>query len=321
MVNQMLSQNIEIENLNKQLEQVNKDIETIQNDIKESLNFVKLRELHLEEKKNLKTSLEKRLENLMKGDNSLSSFLDDEKVAKRDNAFVITETKMVNNNTRINQYNEQLKETKNIFKKADLTIQRKTVEIHNKLLNRKNVRIERNQRMYIAVSRKVEEVKNKPLNKKVSINNIKLVKIQDKYETKIERTHELEDYKNQLQSEGHKIRSRVLGKVVDFYNKRDDRVRLKFQKLLATKSELLKIESARQFYESYDFTRNQQRVLDGEKLKYNDIIQNIVQDNEGNYYYQDAMGNQTIMSPEQMAKLDEKFNLNLQEEKPKGKVA
>lgn len=317
----MLSQNIEIENLKKQLEQVNKDIETIQNDIKESLNFVKLRELHLEEKKNLKTSLEKRLSHLENNNNSLSSFLTDEKVIKRDNDFANNESTIKDNNNRIEIYNNQLKDTRNIFKKADLTIQRKTVEIQNKLLNRKNVRIERNQRMYIAVARKVEEVKNKPLNKKVSINNIKIVKMQDKYETKLERTHELEDYKNQLHSEGHKIRSSVLGKVVAFYNKRDDKVRLKFQKLLATKSELLKIESARQFYANYDFTRNQQRVLDGERLSYNDIIENLVQDNEGNYYYQDAMGNQTVISPEQIAKLNEKFNLNLQEEKPKGKVA
>lgn len=296
MDNKMISQSIELENLKKQLEEVNKDIESIQNDIKESESFINLREQHLEKKKNLKTSIEKRIESLKFGESSYSSFLDNESVQKRDISFASNQEQINQNNEKISQYNEQLKDTKSFFKKADITLQRKKVEFESKILNKKNVRIERSQRMYIASARKIEELKNKPLNGKVSINNMKLTKMQQKYQEGIIRTHELEEYKNELQNQGHKVRSKILGKVVEFYNKKDDRVRGKFQKLLSTKSELLKIESARQFYESYDLTRNQQKVLQGDKLTHEDITDMILFNGPEGTFYKDSNGDLYIKS-------------------------
>lgn len=317
----MLSQDIEREYLNKQLEEVKKDIDSIQKEISELQSFTRLKEIQLEKKQNLKISLEKRLNNLSVGDNSLASYLNNEKVSKRDDNFVKNQQTIESNTQQISNYEEQIKDTKNIFVKADLMIQRKKLKIYNSFLNQNNVIIERNQRMYIAATRLATERKNHDQNFKVSVNNIKLRKMQEKYEIKITETHGLEEYHSQLQAEGHKIRSSILGKVISVYNKRDERVRSKFQKLLNTKSELLKIESARQFYDSYDLTKNQQSVLEGRSLSYEDIIDNVIQDEFGNLYFKDSTGKVTPVPPELWAEVAQKHGIDINQQQPKGKVA
>ena len=140
----MISQDIEREYLKKQLEEVEKDIETLKEDIKNAELFTKRKELKLEQKQNLKISLEKRLNNLNTNDNSLSGYLNNDRVNKLDNAFIENQESINSNNDQIRLYNEQIENSKSIFKKADLLIQRKKIEIHNGFLNKKSSFIKNN---------------------------------------------------------------------------------------------------------------------------------------------------------------------------------
>lgn len=316
----MISQDIEREYLKKQLEEVEKDIETIKEDIKNAEVFTKRKELKLEQKQNLKISLEKRLNNLNVNDNSLSSYLNNERVTNLDNAFIENQESINANNEQIRLYNEQIENSKGILKKADLLIQRKKLEIQNGFLNKKSAFIKNNQRMYIAANRLVAERENKAENLKVSVNAINLRKMQEKYEAKVERTHELNEYQNQLKADGHKIRSNILGKVVNFYNKKDDKTRMKLQKLINTKSELLKIESARQFYDNYYLTINQSKVLSGDRLTHYDITETVFQDVDGNLYAKKADGQVSLVPPELWAEVAEKHGIDIGGE-TKSKVA
>ena len=293
----MLSHNIEIENIEKQLKEVNEDINTIQNDIKESNYLLKLKELKLEQKQNLKTSLEKRLKELNENTHIHTNYMDSYSFDKRDEKYEINSQIINDNSEQINDLNNQINNSKSFLTKMDLKIQRKKYEVYNNVLNGKNIILEKKQRVYLAASRNVNKLETMPQNFLVSVNNIKLRNTQEKYETKIERTHDLELHQRKLEEEGHKIRSKFFDKAIEFYTKRDNKTRDKYQKLLQTKSEFLKIESARQFYESYDLTRNQERVLAGESLKHDDIINNIIQI-DGQNYLQDKNGNLKPLSDE-----------------------
>ena len=179
-------------------------------------------------------------------------------------------------------------------------------------MTRKNVTIERRQRMYIGLTRRIDALKNSPQNLKVSVNNLRLQKVQAKYENRVNRTFELEEYQKQVAAEGHKIRSKVLGKVVTYSNYSDDKVRLKYQKLLETKKGLIKIESARQFYDNYYFSLNEHKVLEGEQLKHHDLIvdnssEQLVTGVDGNIYLQHANGGVELVSPEMLAEVAEKY--------------
>lgn len=326
----MLSQDIEKEHLKKQLEEVEKDIESIEKEINELQSFTRIKEFQLEKKKNLKHSLETRLNNLSNNDNSLSSHLKSEKVAERDNNFKQNSTTIKANEVQIDSYSARINDTKNIFIKADLMIRRKKIKAHNMLLESKNVMIESRQRMYIATSRLAIERQNRSENFKVSINNIKLRKMQEKYEAKITETHGLEEHKRELENNGNKITSRIMGKIINVYNKRDERVRSKFQKLLNTKSELIELKSARQFYASPEFTRNEQRVLEGNSLSYDDIQETVLYKGTDAEVVKDANGEMFVRknSGEIIPVSSEKFQEYLAnevtvepEEEIKGKVA
>ena len=113
-------------------------------------------------------------------------------------------------------------------------------------------------------------------------------------------------------------------------NKKDDKVRVKFQKLLSTKSELLKIESARQFYESYDLTRNQQKVLQGSKLTHEDITDMILfsgpegtfyKNSNGDLYIKSSSGDVFPISQEMWEEVAQNHGLINTEETKKDKVA
>lgn len=168
--------------------------------------------------------------------------------------------------------------------------------------------------MYIGFTRKIEAMKNSPQNFKVSINNIHLEKMRNKYEEHINKTFELEEYQKQMVSEGHMIRSRILGKAVTFSNRSDDRVRAKYQKLLSNKDGLIKLESARQFYDNYDFSLNESKVLQGESLKHDDIIDNIIKGDDGNLYYHYTNGNMQMVPPEMFEEVASKYGFQFDED-------
>ena len=326
----MLSQDIEKEHLKKQLEEVEKDIESIEKEINELQSFTRIKEFQLEKKKNLKHSLETRLNNLSNNDKSLSSYLNSEKVAERDNNFKQNSTAIKANEVQINNYSAKINETKNVFVKTDLMIRRKKIELQNMFLEKKNVIIENRQRMYIAISRLAIERENRSENFKVSVNNIKLRKMQEKYETKVTETHGLEEHKRELENSGNKITSRIMGKIINVYNKRDERVRSKFQKLLNTKSELIELKSARQFYINPELTRNEQRVLEGNGLSYDDIKESVlyqgtdaevVKDSNGEMFVRKNNGEIVTISAEQFQEYLSNQAVVGPEEEIKGKVA
>lgn len=121
----MLSQEIEQKYLKEQLQEVEKDIKSLATDLEQAKYFTKVKELQLEKKNNLKISLEKRLENLKQRDNSLAGYMSADTVVKNDQQFITNENKININIAQMESYDNQLKGTKNIFKKADITIQRK----------------------------------------------------------------------------------------------------------------------------------------------------------------------------------------------------
>ena len=306
----MLSQEIEQKYLIEQISELSKDIEAIKTDLATVGTFVSIKNLQLEKKQNLKISLEKRLEQLKNNNHSLARYMDNESVLNNDKQFATNERQKITNNSQIDAYNEQLNNTDSKFKKIDLLIQRKKLEVYNGILTRKNVTIERRQRMYIGLTRRIDALKNSPQNLKVSVNNLRLQKVQAKYENRVNRTFELEEYQKQVAAEGHKIRSKVLGKVVTYSNYSDDKVRLKYQKLLETKKGLIKIESARQFYDNYYFSLNEHKVLEGEQLKHHDLIvdnssEQLVTGVDGNIYLQHANGGVELVSPEMLAEVAE----------------
>ncbi|MEI3530208.1 MAG: hypothetical protein V8Q75_03930 [Bacilli bacterium] len=308
----MLSQEIEQKYLIEQISELSKDIEAIKTDLATVGTFVSIKNLQLEKKQNLKISLEKRLEQLKNNNHSLARYMDNESVLNNDKQFATNERQKITNNSQIDAYNEQLNNTDSKFKKIDLLIQRKKLEVYNGILTRKNVTIERRQRMYIGLTRRIDALKNSPQNLKVSVNNLRLQKVQAKYENRVNRTFELEEYQKQVAAEGHKIRSKVLGKVVTYSNYSDDKVRLKYQKLLETKKGLIKIESARQFYDNYYFSLNEHKVLEGEQLKHHDLIvdnssEQLVTGVDGNIYLQHANGGVELVSPEMLAEVAEKY--------------
>ncbi len=308
----MLSQEIEQKYLIEQISELSKDIEVIKTDLATVGTFVSIKNLQLEKKQNLKISLEKRLEQLKNNNHSLARYMDNESVLNNDKQFATNERQKITNNSQIDAYNEQLNNTDSKFKKIDLLIQRKKLEVYNGILTRKNVTIERRQRMYIGLTRRIDALKNSPQNLKVSVNNLRLQKVQAKYENRVNRTFELEEYQKQVAAEGHKIRSKVLGKVVTYSNYSDDKVRLKYQKLLETKKGLIKIESARQFYDNYYFSLNEHKVLEGEQLKHHDLIvdnssEQLVTGVDGNIYLQHANGGVELVSPEMLAEVAEKY--------------
>lgn len=308
----MLSQEIEQKYLIEQISELSKDIEAIKTDLATVGTFVSIKNLQLEKKQNLKISLEKRLEQLKNNDHSLARYMDNESVLNNDKQFATNERQKITNNSQIDAYNEQLNNTDSKFKKIDLLIQRKKLEVYNGILTRKNVTIERRQRMYIGLTRRIDALKNSPQNLKVSVNNLRLQKVQTKYENRVNRTFELEEYQKQVAAEGHKIRSKVLGKVVTYSNYSDDKVRLKYQKLLETKKGLIKIESARQFYDNYYFSLNEHKVLEGEQLKHHDLIvdnssEQLVTGVDGNIYLQHANGGVELVPPEMLAEVAEKY--------------
>ena len=328
----MLSQDIEREHLKKQLEEVGKDIENIEKEINELQSFTRIKEFQLEKKRNLKHSIETRLNNLDKEDVdiSLASHLDSKKVNDRDNNFKQNNETIISNEVQINNYSAKINETKNIFIKTDLTIRRKKIELQNMFLKNKNVIIENRQRMYIAASRLAIERENRSENFKVSVNNIKLRKMQEKYETKVTETHVLEEHKRELENNGNKITSRIMGKIINVYNKRDERVRSKFQKLLNTKSELIELKSARQFYINPELTRNEQRVLEGNGLSYDDIKESVlyqgtdaevVKDANGEMFVRKNNGEIVTISAEQFQEYLSNQAVVEPEEEIKGKVA
>lgn len=308
----MLSQEIEQKYLIEQISELSKDIEAIKTDLATVGTFVSIKNLQLEKKQNLKISLEKRLEQLKNNNHSLARYMDNESVLNNDKQFATNERQKITNNSQIDAYNEQLNNTDSKFKKIDLLIQRKKLEVYNGILTRKNVTIERRQRMYIGLTRRIDALKNSPQNLKVSVNNLRLQKVQTKYENRVNRTFELEEYQKQVAAEGHKIRSKVLGKVVTYSNYSDDKVRLKYQKLLETKKGLIKIESARQFYDNYYFSLNEHKVLEGEQLKHHDLIvdnssEQLVTGVDGNIYLQHANGGVELVPPEMLAEVAEKY--------------
>ena len=308
----MLSQEIEQKYLIEQISELSKDIEAIKTDLATVGTFISIKNLQLEKKQNLKISLEKRLEQLKNNDHSLARYMDNESVLNNDKQFATNERQKITNNSQIDAYNEQLNNTDSKFKKIDLLIQRKKLEVYNGILTRKNVTIERRQRMYIGLTRRIDALKNSPQNLKVSVNNLRLQKVQAKYENRVNRTFELEEYQKQVAAEGHKIRSKVLGKVVTYSNYSDDKVRLKYQKLLETKKGLIKIESARQFYDNYYFSLNEHKVLEGEQLKHHDLIvdnssEQLVTGVDGNIYLQHSNGGVELVPPEMLAEVAEKY--------------
>lgn len=308
----MLSQEIEQKYLIEQISELSKDIEAIKTDLATVGTFVSIKNLQLEKKQNLKISLEKRLEQLKNNNHSLARYMDNESVLNNDKQFATNERQKITNNSQIDAYNEQLNNTDSKFKKIDLLIQRKKLEVYNGILTRKNVTIERRQRMYIGLTRRIDALKNSPQNLKVSVNNLRLQKVQAKYENRVNRTFELEEYQKQVAAEGHKIRSKVLGKVVTYSNYSDDKVRLKYQKLLETKKGLIKIESARQFYDNYYFSLNEHKVLEGEQLKHHDLIvdnssEQLVTGVDGNIYLQHSNGGVELVPPEMLAEVAEKY--------------
>lgn len=314
----MLSQEIERNYLVKQIEELDKDINSLKKELSDAKSFIKLKELHLEKKSNLKISLEKRLEQLKQNDNSLAKYMDNTRVIENNQQFVTNERQMTANNAQIDAYNVQLNNTENKFKKADLLIQRKKMEVYNGLLKRKNVTIARRQRMYIGVTRKIEALKNSPQNLKVSVNNLQLQKMQTKYENRVNKTFELEEYQKQVAMEGHKIRSKILGKLITYSNRSDDRVRLKYQKLLETKKGLIKIESARQFYDNYYFSLNEHKVLEGESLTHHDLITDysdgqLVTGVDGNIYLQRDNGEVELVPPEMLAEVVSQYGFKSNE--------
>ena len=310
----MLSQEIEQKYLIEQISELSKDIEAIKTDLATVGTFVSIKNLQLEKKQNLKISLEKRLEQLKNNNHSLARYMDNESVLNNDKQFATNERQKITNNSQIDAYNEQLNNTDSKFKKIDLLIQRKKLEVYNGILTRKNVTIERRQRMYIGLTRRIDALKNSPQNLKVSVNNLRLQKVQAKYENRVNRTFELEEYQKQVAAEGHKIRSKVLGKVVTYSNYSDDKVRLKYQKLLEISKVktgvIIKIESARQFYDNYYFSLNEHKVLEGEQLKHHDLIvdnssEQLVTGVDGNIYLQHANGGVELVSPEMLAEVAE----------------
>lgn len=297
----MLSHNIEIENLRKQLEDVNEEISTIQKDIQESQTLLRLKEIRLESKENLKRSIENKLRELntlvdIKSEHTYTGYMDSVGFDKRDQKFENNNKIIDNNSKQIDDLNNQINNSKNSLTKVNLKLKRKKFQVYNNILNGKNIFLDKKQRMYLTVSRNINKLENMPENFSVSVNNIKIRNVKEKYENQIERTYNLEKNQKKLQEEGHKIKSKVLGKVVEFYTKSDNKTKEKYHKLLQIQSEFLVLDSARQFYDpDYKMTRNQKRVLAGESLKHEDIINNIIQLN-GQNYLQDKNGDLELIS-------------------------
>lgn len=314
----MISQDIERKYLEEQISELDKDIETIKTDLATVGTFVNIKNLQLEKKQNLKISLEKRLENLLHNDNSLAKYMDSNIVLENDQKFNLNEQKMNANTSQINDYQEQLEKAGNIFKKVDLTVQRKKMEICNNLLHRKNVRIERKQRMYIGLTRKINDLNNIPQNLQVSVNNLHLQKMQAKYEERVNKTFELEEYQKQVAAEGHQLRSKILGKVVAYSNRKDDKVLLKYQRLLETKKGLIKLESARQFYDNYHFSLNEHKVLMGDRLNHQDLNttflnEQLVTGVDGNVYLKRDNGEVELIPQEMLSEVAQRYGFSLNE--------
>lgn len=311
----MISQDIERKYLEEQISELDKDIEAIKTDLATVGTFVNIKSLQLEKKQNLKISLEKRLENLLHNDNSLAQYMDSDRVLGRDQKFILNEQKIDANTSQINDYQEQLDKAESVFKKADLLIQRKKLEVYNNVLKINNITIERRQRMYIGRTRRINAIKNSPQNLKVSVNNLRLQKMQSKYETRVNKTFELEEYQKQVAAEGHKIRSKVLGKVITYSNRSDDKVRLKYQKLLETKEGLIKLESARQFYDNYYFSLNEHKVLMGDRLNHQDLIagfsgEQLVTGVDGNVYLKQDNGEVELVPPEMLSEVAQRYGFS-----------
>lgn len=274
----MLSHNIEIENIENQISIVNEEINAIQNEINESNKKLRFKTIELEQKRSTKISLEKKLNELKLQDSehSLTGYMSNERIDKIDKAYE-TNNQIINSNVeKLNDINDKIVSSKSFLTRIDLKIERRKLEKQNKRLNGKNIKLEQKQRMHLVFLRNINKMVNMPQKFVVSVNSVNISKIQKKYENQVERTYELETHQKKLQEEGHKIRSEFFGKAIEFYSKKDEKIRSKYQKLLQTKSELLKLESAKQFYDNYDLTLNQNKVLNGESLSYTDLTSNIV---------------------------------------------